>query len=126
MIRDFSAYEVSAQHRARILGGINQSAENIYRQELEREQQRSKELATAFTAQKKLSTRLKRTSYVLAAVAIVATAMALLAYRLQLFAESRALAAQAERELTNDRHKALASAIKGIERATTSESAEAV
>ena len=46
--------------RARIIGGITQSAGNVYRQELAREQQRTTELATALAAQQQLSTWLRR------------------------------------------------------------------
>jgi formylglycine-generating enzyme required for sulfatase activity len=62
--------------RARIIGGITQSAGNIYRQELASEQERTKELSEALAAQKRLSTSLRRSFLIISALLIATVAAA--------------------------------------------------
>jgi hypothetical protein len=112
--------------QARIVGGITRCAVNIYLQEIEREQQRSRELSEALASQKKLSNLLKRAILAISLLFVAALALGWSAHQQQLISESQKLAVQAEQILVTDRPAALGLAVRGYLTHKTKEAGLAV
>jgi hypothetical protein len=117
---------VERRTRERILGGITSSAGNLYRRELAREQERTRELSEALSAQKRLSHSLKRSFLAISVLFLLAAGIAVDASWQRHVAESQALSAQAEETLSRDQPAALELAIRGWQTAKTTESNLAV
>ena len=79
--------------RARIVGGITQSAGSIYKQELAREKARSKELSDALAGQKRLSARLKWSFWAISGLLLLAVVAGYLARRQGTISEDRRITA---------------------------------